>query len=168
MCRLVESKSSYPFPRRQILDSSKLKEFAHDNFNFDENGRKLSKQVENTVGKREIARYEQFLLFPQCFQKAFFFRGRNFFKREENTVWYTREKEKFLVTSNFSFSHSAFKRLVLLTRKNQGLFGTKVLKSLLLVILICVFNSFDNRISVIVNKNHPFLFIDIIFHNGFV
>ena len=26
--------------------------------------------VENTVGKGEIARYEQFLLFPQCFQKA--------------------------------------------------------------------------------------------------
>ena len=28
--------------------------------------------VGNTVGKGEIARYEQFLLFPQCFQKAFF------------------------------------------------------------------------------------------------
>ena len=28
--------------------------------------------VENTVGKGEIARYEQFLLFPQCFQKAFY------------------------------------------------------------------------------------------------
>ena len=25
--------------------------------------------VENTVGKGEIARYEQFLLFPLCFQK---------------------------------------------------------------------------------------------------
>ena len=25
-----------------------------------------------TVGKGEIARYEQFLLFPQCFQKACF------------------------------------------------------------------------------------------------
>ena len=34
---------------------------------FDENGRKLSKQVENTVGKGEIAHYEQFLLFPRCF-----------------------------------------------------------------------------------------------------
>ena len=34
--------------------------------------RKLSKPVENTVGKGEIARYEQFLLFPQCFQKARF------------------------------------------------------------------------------------------------
>ena len=42
--------------RRQILDSSKLKEFADDNFKFDENGRKLSKWVENTVGKGEIAR----------------------------------------------------------------------------------------------------------------
>ena len=41
-----------------ILDSSKLKEFADDNFKFDENGRKLSKQVENTVGIGDIARYE--------------------------------------------------------------------------------------------------------------
>ena len=61
-----------PITRRQILDSSKLKEFADDNFKFEENGRKLSKQVENTVGKGEIARNEQFLLFPQCFQKACF------------------------------------------------------------------------------------------------
>ena len=34
------------------------------------NGGKLSKRVENTVGKEEIARYEQFLFFPQCFQKT--------------------------------------------------------------------------------------------------
>ena len=46
------------------------KKFANDNLKFDENGRKLSKPVENTVGKGEIARNEQFLLFPQCFQKA--------------------------------------------------------------------------------------------------
>ena len=63
---------SLPITRRQILDSSKPKKFADDNFKFDENGRKLSKRVENTVGKGEIARYEQFLLFPQCFQKAGF------------------------------------------------------------------------------------------------
>ena len=31
-----------------------------------------------------------------------------------------------LVTSNFSFSHSVFKRLVLQTRKNQGLFGKEL------------------------------------------
>ena len=48
----------------------KLTLFQDYNFNFDENGRKLSKWVENTVGKGEIARYEQFLLFPQCFQKT--------------------------------------------------------------------------------------------------
>ena len=61
-----------PITRQQILDSSKLKEFADDNFTFDENGSKLSKGVENIVGKGEIARYEQFLLFQQCFQKACF------------------------------------------------------------------------------------------------
>ena len=60
-----------PITRRQIY-SSKLKEFADDNFKFDENGTKLSKQVENTVGKGEIARYKQFHLFLQCFQKAYF------------------------------------------------------------------------------------------------
>ena len=49
-----------------------MKEFADDNFKFDENGRKLSKPVENTVGKGEIAHYKQFLLFPKCFQKACF------------------------------------------------------------------------------------------------
>ena len=69
-------------PKRQILGSSKLKEFADDNFKFDENGRKFAKRVENTVGKGEIACYEQFFL-----------------------------------------SLSVFKRLVLQTRKNQGLFG---------------------------------------------
>ena len=33
------------------------------------------------------------------------------------------EKEKLLVISNFSFSHSVFKRLELQTRKNKGSFG---------------------------------------------
>ena len=32
-------------------------------------GIQLSDCVENIVGKGEIARYEQFLRFPQCFQK---------------------------------------------------------------------------------------------------
>ena len=45
------------------------RDFADDNFKFDENGKKFSKRVENTVGKGEIACYEQFLLFLQCFQK---------------------------------------------------------------------------------------------------
>ena len=59
-----------PFPKRQILDSSKLQEIAGDNSKFDEYGRKFSKRVENTVGKGENARYEQLLLFPQRFQKT--------------------------------------------------------------------------------------------------
>ena len=42
----------------------------------------------------------------------------------KKTLW---EKEKLLVTSNFSFSHSVFKRLVPQTRENQGLFGKGIL-----------------------------------------
>ena len=68
-----------PFPKRQILDSSKMKEFADDNVKFYESDRTFSNPVQNTersqtqfktVGKGEIARYEQFLLFPQCFHKT--------------------------------------------------------------------------------------------------
>ena len=66
----------------------KTQRVADDNFKLDENGRKLSKWVENTG-----------LL---------------------KTPW---ENEKLLVTSNFSFSHGVFKRPVLQTRKNQGVFG---------------------------------------------
>ena len=65
-------KWALPITRRLNLDWSKLKRFADDNFEFDENSRKFSKRVENTVGKGEIACYAQFLLFPQCFQKACF------------------------------------------------------------------------------------------------
>ena len=66
--RLVKSKSSL---KRQVLDASNLKKFVDDDFRCDENGRKFSKWVENTVGKGEIARYEQFLRFPQCFRKTY-------------------------------------------------------------------------------------------------
>ena len=45
-------------------------DFADVNFKLNGNGRKFSKQVENTVGNGEIARYEQFLLCPWCFQKT--------------------------------------------------------------------------------------------------
>ena len=54
-----------------MLPSSKLKGLVDDTFKVNENGRKFSKRVENTVGKGEIARYEQFLLFSQCFQKTY-------------------------------------------------------------------------------------------------
>ena len=73
---VVISRSVQPFPKRQILDAFKLKEFAYDNFKFIENGRKLFKQAVNTVKKGAISP------FP-----------------------------------------SVFKRFVLQTRKNQGLFG---------------------------------------------
>ena len=53
-----------------MLDSSKLKEFANDNFQFNENGREFCKKLEKTVGKGEIALHKQFLLFPHCFQMA--------------------------------------------------------------------------------------------------
>ena len=58
------------FPKS--LQTTISKEFADDYFRFEENNRKLAEWVENTVEKGEIARYEQFLLFPQCFQKTSF------------------------------------------------------------------------------------------------
>ena len=58
------------FPKRQILDFTKLKEFADDNFKFAEHGGKFSKKLESTEGKGEIACYGQFLVFPLCFQKV--------------------------------------------------------------------------------------------------
>ena len=56
-------------PKLQIVHSSKLIDFADDNFIFIENSRKFIQRVENIVGKGEIACYRQFLLFPQCFQR---------------------------------------------------------------------------------------------------
>ena len=52
------------FPNDKFLTLLKLKKLADDNFKFDGNGRKFFKRIKNTVGKGEIARYEQFLLFP--------------------------------------------------------------------------------------------------------
>ena len=88
ICRLGKGlyELVYPFTKRQIMDSSKLKDLAEDNSKLDENGRKFSKQV-------------------------------------EKTPW---EKEKLLVMRNFSFSHGVFKRFILQTRKNQGLFGKRL------------------------------------------
>ena len=47
-----------------------MKEFADNNFKFNEYDRKSSKRAENTVGKGDIACYEQFLPFPECFPKT--------------------------------------------------------------------------------------------------
>ena len=47
---------TYPLTHYQtkILDSSKMKEFADDNFKFDKNGRKLSKWVETLWEKEKL------------------------------------------------------------------------------------------------------------------
>ena len=77
------------------------------------------------MGKGEIARYKQFLLFPQCFQKACLPRASKgvivweWVNPFTNKPWFLRvcstgllktpwDKEKLLVTSNFSISHSVF------------------------------------------------------------
>ena len=59
-----------PFPNAKFQTLPNWKQLQTDNFKFGENGRKFSIRVENTVGKGEIACYEQFLLFQQCFQKT--------------------------------------------------------------------------------------------------
>ena len=40
--KMEKFEKGYPSPKWQILDSSKLKEFADNNFKFDENGKKSS------------------------------------------------------------------------------------------------------------------------------
>ena len=51
-------------PDDKIIDRSNLKKSTDDNFKFDENSRKFSKQ-----GKGEIAPYEQFLLSHSVFKR---------------------------------------------------------------------------------------------------
>ena len=62
----------WPLNHYQTTNFRLFKTFGDDNIKFNENGRRLFKRVENTVGKGENVRYEQFFLFPQCFQKACF------------------------------------------------------------------------------------------------
>jgi len=49
------------------MDFFKLEEFTDDNSKVDPFRFRSTFQAENIVGKGEIARFEQFLLFPQCF-----------------------------------------------------------------------------------------------------
>ena len=67
---MFSKEASFPGASKGVTVWEWVKEFADDNFKFNKNGRKFIKQVENTVGKREIVHYEQFLLFQQCFQKT--------------------------------------------------------------------------------------------------
>ena len=60
----------YPFWNNKFYTLQNSKAIANDIFKFDENGGKFSKRVYNIVGKGGIACYEQFLLYPLCFQKT--------------------------------------------------------------------------------------------------
>ena len=82
------------FPKQQILDSSKLKEFAEDSLELDENGRKFSKRVENSVGKGEIAHLGSSKL-KEFAEDSLELdeNGRKFSKQVENSVG----KEKLII-----------------------------------------------------------------------
>ena len=62
-----------PFPNEKILDSSKLEEFADDNFKFDKNGIMFSKQVENS-GKKRNCSLRAISPFPTVFSEDLFCR----------------------------------------------------------------------------------------------
>ena len=66
--------NSLPFPKWQILDSSKLKEFAGENFKFDENSRKFSMMYRNTVKKRRNCSLWAISFFPTVFSKCLYCR----------------------------------------------------------------------------------------------
>ena len=76
-------------------DSSEPMDFANGNSKFDKNAEEFSKRKENTVGKGEITRSEQFPLFHNIFNrfvlqtrqnKGLFGKGLkgNFIKKERN------------------------------------------------------------------------------------
>ena len=58
-------------PNIKILDQSKLKGFAYDKIHVTQNLRLVLGRVENIVCKGKNVFYQHFLLFPQCFQRAF-------------------------------------------------------------------------------------------------
>ena len=57
------------FPERQILDSSKLKEFADNNFRFHENGGKFYKKARKHCGKRRNCSFVWYLSSEQMKKK---------------------------------------------------------------------------------------------------
>ena len=61
--------NNYPFPKWQILDSSKFKAVADDNLNFVEIGRKLFKQVENIVEKEKFLVASNFSFLHSVFKR---------------------------------------------------------------------------------------------------
>ena len=59
-----------PSPHEKMLDETKLKAFADDILNVTKMIIPVFDRSENIVGKRRNCLYRQFLLFPQCFQRA--------------------------------------------------------------------------------------------------
>ena len=59
-------------PNDKILDWSKRRELADNEIKLGKIMIYVSDRVENIVGKGEKAGYQHFLLFPHCFQKAFY------------------------------------------------------------------------------------------------
>ena len=58
-----------PFPNEKILDSSKLKVFADDNFKFDENGQRVLQMGRKHCGKRRNCSLRAISPFPTVFSK---------------------------------------------------------------------------------------------------
>ena len=108
-----------PLPDMPILDSSKSAANRYDVKNMDKCGYNYLIDQKTLWEKREITGYEQFLLFPQCFQKLLLMRQNEYLLSKGltlsqtclglymyitgllKTLW---EKEKLLMMSNFSFS----------------------------------------------------------------
>ena len=63
-----------PFSKRQILDSSKLKEPADDNSKFDENGKNVSQKGRKHSAKRRNCLSQAISPFPTVFSKDLYSR----------------------------------------------------------------------------------------------
>ena len=96
----------------KILHHSKLKALADENYKLVTRiSKHLLYKADNIVGeKKRNACYQLFLLFPHCLQRFDLFPNKRWFLRVSKTslLKTLREKEKLLVMSNFSFSHSVF------------------------------------------------------------
>ena len=58
-------------PNDKFLGLPKLKAFADDNLDVTQDIKVVFHRIENIVEKEENAGHQHFLLFPQCFRKAF-------------------------------------------------------------------------------------------------
>ena len=63
-----------PFPKLQILDSSKLKEFADDNFKFDGKDKKVLEKGSKRCGKRRNCSLRAISPFSAVFSKDLYCR----------------------------------------------------------------------------------------------